>query len=99
MFLKNDFHKTTILQTHLAQPNIFPRLNVVGLLYSAHECVRPSLLDFLLSEPPFPAAIIIEDPTYHLVEKLRTEHALQLRSKRYNATAGTAKTLLNPNRD
>ena len=37
----------------------FPQLNVVGLLNSAHECVRPSLLDFLFSDPPLPAAIII----------------------------------------
>ena len=30
----------------------FPQLNVVGLFNSAHECVRPSLLDFLFSDPP-----------------------------------------------
>ena len=48
----------------------------MGLLNSAHECNRPSLLDFLFSDPPLPAAIVvvivvivvfIEDPTYHLV--------------------------------
>ena len=55
------FHYTTIFRTHLAQPNIFPQLNVVGLLNSAHECVRPSLLDFLFSDPPLPAAIVVVD--------------------------------------
>ena len=29
-----------------------PILNVAGILNSAHECVRPSLLDFLFSDPP-----------------------------------------------
>ena len=37
----------------------FPQLNVVGILNSAHEYVRPSLLDFLFSDPPLPAAIVI----------------------------------------
>ena len=31
----------------------------MGLLNSAHECVRPSLLDFLFSDTPLPAAIVI----------------------------------------
>ena len=64
----------------------FPQLNVVGLLNSAHECNRPSLLDFLFSDPPLPAAIVviivivvvvvfIKDPTYHLVCKLRQNPA------------------------
>ena len=51
----------------------------MGLLNSAHECNRPSLLDFLFSDPPLPAAIVvvivvvivivvfIKDPTDHLV--------------------------------
>ena len=37
----------------------FPQLNVVGILNSAHECNRPSLLDFLFSDPPLPAAIVV----------------------------------------
>ena len=48
-----------MFRTHLAQPNIFPQLNVVGILNSAHECNRPSLLDFLFSDSPLLAAIII----------------------------------------
>ena len=39
--------------------HFFPQLNVVGLLNSAHECNRPSLLDFLFSDPPLPAAIVV----------------------------------------
>ena len=39
--------------------NLFPQLNVVGLLNSAHEYNRPSLLDFLFSDPPLPAAIVV----------------------------------------
>ena len=76
----------------------------MGILNSAHECNRPLLLDFLFLEPPLPAAIIVivviivivivvivvfsEEPTYHLVEKLRTEQA-------QSATAARAKTPLN----
>jgi hypothetical protein len=30
----------------------------VGIL-SAHECNRPSLLDFLFLDPPLPAAIVV----------------------------------------
>ena len=37
----------------------FPQLNVVGQINSAHECLRPSLLDFLFSDPPLLAAIVI----------------------------------------
>ena len=43
----------------LMSKGFFPQLNVVGLLNSAHECLRPSLLDFLFSDPPLPAAIIV----------------------------------------
>ena len=38
---------------------IFPQLKVVGLLNSTHESVRPLLLDFLFSDHPLRAAIII----------------------------------------
>ena len=31
----------------------------MGLLNSARECVRPSLLVFLFSEPPYPAEAIV----------------------------------------
>ena len=37
----------------------FPQLNVVGFLNSAHERLRPSLLDFLFSDPSLPAAIVV----------------------------------------
>ena len=43
----------------LQDSSFFPQLNVVGILNSAHECNRPSLLDFLFSDPPLPAAIVI----------------------------------------
>ena len=42
-----------------AQAMLLVELNVVGLLNSAHERLRPSLLDFLFSDPPLPAAIIV----------------------------------------
>ena len=31
----------------------------MGIPNSAHECVRPSLLDFIFSDPPLPAAIVV----------------------------------------
>ena len=37
----------------------FPQPNVVGLLDSAHECNRPSLLDFLFSDPPLPRQLLL----------------------------------------
>ena len=31
----------------------------MGLLNSARECVRPSLLVFLFSDPPYPAEVVV----------------------------------------
>ena len=31
----------------------------MGLLNSARECVRPSLLVFLFSDPPYPAGVVV----------------------------------------
>ena len=39
--------------------SFFPQHQVVCLLNSARECVRPSLLVFLFSEPPYPAGIVV----------------------------------------
>ena len=41
------------------QHHFFPQHQVVGLLNSARECVRPSLLVFLFSDPPYPAGVIV----------------------------------------
>ena len=57
--LGTDFHYTTIFWTLIVLPNLFPQHKVVGLLNSARECVRPSLLVFLFSEPPYPAGVVI----------------------------------------
>ena len=48
-----------IFRIHLAQPNLFLQLKVVGLLNTVHECNRPSLQYFLFSVPPLPAAVVI----------------------------------------
>ena len=47
----------------------------MGILNSAHECNRPSLLGFLFSDPPLPAAVVVsvvvvddDPPTSQLVE-------------------------------
>ncbi len=76
----------------------------MGLLNSAHECNRPSLLDFLFSDPPLPAAIVvvvvivivvfIKDPTYHLVRQnpasCGSSYAKSAQPERYSATPSDA---------
>ena len=39
--------------------DILPQRKVVGLLTSAHRCVRPSLLDFFFSDPLLPVAVVL----------------------------------------
>ena len=39
--------------------HFFPQHQVVGLLNSARECVRHSLLVFLFSDPPYPAGVVV----------------------------------------
>ena len=58
-FQKNDFTTQRYFEPISLSLTFFPQLNAVGLLNRAHECVRPSLPDFLFSDPPLPAAVVV----------------------------------------